>query len=67
MSSNTGRLTTANFYKRMVRILRLATKPKRSEIFLIVKISITGISILGLLAFVIRILLFTILGRQDEL
>ena len=67
MSSNTGKLTTVNFYKRTVRILRLATKPKRSEIFLIIKISIGSISILELLAFLIRILLFTILGRQDEL
>ncbi|MHA1933626.1 MAG: preprotein translocase subunit SecE [Promethearchaeota archaeon] len=67
MSSNTSRLTTVSFYKRTARILRLATKPKRSEIFLIIKISVAGMSILGLLAFFIRILLFTVLGRQNEL
>jgi protein transport protein SEC61 subunit gamma-like protein len=64
MSSDSSRLGAASFYKRSRRILRLAKKPDRSEVFMVIKVTTAGMVVLGLVAFVIRILIFAILGRQ---
>ena len=61
MSSNNSRLTTEIFYKKAIRILKLAKKPKQAEIFSSMKILISSIIILGLIVYIIRILLFGIL------
>ena len=67
MSIDSSRMGTASFYKRALRILRLAKRPDRSEVFLVIKITIAGMAILGLIAFVIRIIIYTVLGQQGEL
>lgn len=58
---------TASFYKRALRILRLAKRPDRSEVFLVIKITVAGMAILGLIAFVIRIIIYVVLNKQGEL
>ena len=67
MSIDSSRMGTASFYKKAMRILRLAKKPDRSEVFLVIKITVAGMAILGLIAFIIRIVIYTILGQQDQL
>ncbi|MFX0013576.1 MAG: protein translocase SEC61 complex subunit gamma [Promethearchaeota archaeon] len=64
MSLDNSRLATASFYKRAIRILKLAKRPDRSEVFLIIKITTAGMAILGLIAYVIRIILALVLQRQ---
>lgn len=63
MSSDSSRMETASFYRRSRRILRLAKKPDRSEVLMVVKITAAGMVILGLVAYVIRILIFIILDK----
>ncbi|WP_455143327.1 protein translocase SEC61 complex subunit gamma [Candidatus Hodarchaeum mangrovi] len=67
MSIDSSRMGTASFYKKAMRILRLAKKPDRSEVFLVIKITVAGMAILGLIAFIIRIVIYTVLGRQEQL
>ncbi|MFW9856410.1 MAG: protein translocase SEC61 complex subunit gamma [Candidatus Thorarchaeota archaeon] len=64
MSTDSSRLGTASFYKRSRRILRLAKKPDRSEVFMVIKITLAGMVILGLVAFLIRIVIFFVLGKS---
>ena len=67
MSIDSSRMRNASFYKRAIRILKLAKKPDRSEIFLIIKITVAGMAILGLIAYVIRLVLYgVILGNMSE-
>ena len=61
---SSSRMGSASFYKRALRILRLAKKPDRSEVMLVIKITAAGMAILGLVAFVIRFIIFVILGRD---
>ena len=63
MGIDSSRISSASFYRRALRILRLAKKPDRSEVFLVIKITSAGMIILGLIAFTIRFVIFTILGR----
>jgi len=51
---------TASFYKRAMRILKLAKKPDRGEVFLVIKITAAGMAILGLIAYLIRIVVYGI-------
>lgn len=44
------------FIENCKRILRIATKPTRSDFWLSVKISILGMSVLGAIGFVIRLI-----------
>ncbi|MFW9903415.1 MAG: protein translocase SEC61 complex subunit gamma [Candidatus Thorarchaeota archaeon] len=64
MSLDNSRIGTASFYKRAIRILKLAKRPDRSEVFLVIKITVAGMAILGLIAYVIRLILGTLLGQQ---
>ena len=64
MGTENSRMGTSSFYKKALRILRLAKKPDRSEVFLVIKITAAGMVILGLIAFLIRFIIFVILGRE---
>lgn len=64
MGIESSRMGTSSFYKKALRILRLAKKPDRSEVFLVIKITAAGMAILGLIAFLIRFIIFVILGRE---
>lgn len=67
MSVESSRMGTASFYKKAMRILKLSKKPDRSEVFLVIKITVAGMAILGLIAFIIRIVIYTLLGKQSQL
>ena len=67
MSVESSRMGTASFYKKAMRILKLSKKPDRSEVFLVIKITVAGMAILGLIAFVIRIVIYTLLGMSNQL
>ncbi len=58
MAADSSRMATANFYKRALRILRLAKKPDRSEVIMVIKITAAGMAILGLVAYLIRLVIF---------
>ena len=64
MGIDSSRLGSASFYRRALRILRLAKRPDRSEVFLVIKITVAGLGILGLIAFIIRFVIFALLGRE---
>ncbi len=64
MGIDSSRISSSSFYRRALRILKLAKKPDRSEVFLVIKITAAGMIILGLIAFIIRFIIFTIIGRQ---
>ncbi len=64
MGIESSRMGSSSFYKKALRILRLAKKPDRSEVFLVIKITAAGMAILGLVAFLIRFVIFVILGRE---
>jgi protein translocase SEC61 complex gamma subunit len=64
MGIESSRMGSSSFYKKALRILRLAKKPDRSEVFLVIKITAAGMAILGLVAFLIRFIVFVILGRE---
>jgi len=64
MSIDSSRMGTASFYKKAMRILRLAKKPDRSEVFLVIKITVAGMSILGLIAYLIRLVVFGVILRN---
>lgn len=58
MAADSSRMATANFYKRAIRILRLAKKPDRSEVTMVIKITAAGMALLGLVAYLIRLVIF---------
>ncbi len=64
MGIDSSRISSSSFYRRALRILKLAKKPDRSEVFLVIKITAAGMIILGLIAFIIRFIIFTIIGRD---
>ncbi len=64
MGIESSRMGSSSFYKKALRILRLAKKPDRSEVYLVIKITAAGMAILGLIAFLIRFVIFVILGRE---
>ena len=64
MGIESSRMGSSSFYKKALRILRLAKKPDRSEVFLVIKITAAGMVILGLIAFLIRIIIFAVLRRE---
>jgi protein translocase SEC61 complex gamma subunit len=64
MGIESSRMGSSSFYKKAIRILKLAKKPDRSEVFLVIKITAAGMAILGLIAFLIRFVIFVILGRD---
>ena len=64
MGIESSRMGSSSFYKKALRILRLAKKPDRSEVFLVIKITAAGMAILGLIAFLIRIIIFAVLRRE---
>ncbi|MFX1505012.1 MAG: protein translocase SEC61 complex subunit gamma [Promethearchaeota archaeon] len=64
MSLDNSRIGTASFYKRAIRILKLAKRPDRSEVFLVIKITVAGMAILGLIAYVIRFVLAALLQQE---
>ena len=64
MSLDNSRIGTASFYKRAIRILKLAKRPDRSEVFLVIKITVAGMAILGLIAYIIRFVLAAILQQE---
>jgi protein translocase SEC61 complex gamma subunit len=49
-------LNLREFLDSTKRLLRVTTKPSRSEISLMVKISFAGVAIVGSLGFIIRVL-----------
>ena len=63
MSLDSSRIGSASFYKRAIRIMKLAKRPDRSEVFLVIKITVAGMAILGLIAYVIRFILAAILQQ----
>ena len=65
LSTESSRMGTASFYKRAMRILKLAKKPDRSEVFLVIKITAAGMAILGLIAYVIRLVIFGVILRKQ--
>ena len=67
MGIDSSRLGSASFYRRALRILRLAKRPDRSEVFLVIKITAAGMFILGLIAFTIRFIIFALLGPERGL
>jgi len=44
------------FFQSVSRLLKLATKPGRTELWLSIKISLLGIGAIGLIGFVIKLL-----------
>ena len=46
------------------RLLRLATKPGRSELWLSIKICILGTALVGVIGFVIKLIATTLTGRS---
>ncbi len=64
MGIESSRMGSSSFYKKALRILKLAKKPDRSEVFLVIKITAAGMAILGLIAFLIRFIIFVIIGRE---
>jgi len=56
-----SRLQNASFYRRALRILRIAKKPDRSEVMLVIKITVAGMFVLGLIAYIIRSVLAALL------
>ena len=67
MSIDSSRIGTASFYRKAIRILKLAKKPDRSEVYLVIKITVAGMAILGLIAYVIRLVLYgAILGNMGS-
>jgi protein translocase SEC61 complex gamma subunit len=57
-----SRMQTASFYRRAIRILKIAKRPDRSEVFLVIKITVVGMFLIGLIAFLIRNIMEFILG-----
>ena len=51
-----------SFLESVERLLKLASKPGREEVWLSIKIGIAGISILGIIGFVIRFISAMIQG-----
>jgi protein translocase SEC61 complex gamma subunit len=45
------------------RLLRLATKPGRSELWLSIKICFLGTALIGLIGFIIKLVATTLTGR----
>jgi len=50
------------FFKNVKRLLKLTKKPGREELLLSIRISVIGIAIIGVIAFIIR-LIFALLFR----
>jgi protein translocase SEC61 complex gamma subunit len=46
------------------RLLRLATKPGRSELWLSIKICFLGTALIGLIGFIIKLVAVTLLGTS---
>lgn len=65
MSSDNSRMGTASFYKKAIRILKLAKKPDRTEVFLVIKITVAGMAVLGLIAYLIRLVLYVIILQRE--
>ncbi|UCG90650.1 MAG: protein translocase SEC61 complex subunit gamma [Candidatus Heimdallarchaeota archaeon] len=65
MSIDSSRIGTASFYKKAIRILKLAKKPDRSEVFLVIKITTAGMAILGLIAYIIRLVLYGVILQNQ--
>ena len=51
-----------SFLESVERLLKLASKPGREELWLSIKIGIAGISILGIIGFIVRFLSSMIQG-----
>ena len=64
MSIDSSRIGTASFYRKARRILKLAKKPDRSEVLMVIKITAVGMLLLGLVAYIIRLILYGILGQE---
>ena len=45
------------------RLLRLATKPGRSELWLSIKICVLGTALVGIIGFIIKLIATTLTGR----
>ena len=45
------------------RLLRLATKPGRSELWLSIKICVLGTALIGVIGFIIKLIATTVTGR----
>jgi protein translocase SEC61 complex gamma subunit len=48
------------------RLLRLATKPGRSELWLSIKICFLGTALIGVIGFIIKLIATTIMGRPPS-
>jgi protein translocase SEC61 complex gamma subunit len=48
------------------RLLRLATKPGRSELWLSIKICFLGTALVGIIGFIIKLIATTITGRAPS-
>ena len=46
-----------NFIKESRRILKLATKPARKEMWMSIKVSLLGMFLVGMLSFIIQVLM----------
>lgn len=46
------------------RLLRLATKPGRSELWLSIKICFLGTALIGLIGFIIKLVAVTLIGTS---
>jgi len=53
-----------SFLSQCARTLKLAVKPRRTELWLSIKISFLGIGVIGLIGFVIKLLSFAIGGAS---
>ncbi|HVP26217.1 MAG TPA: protein translocase SEC61 complex subunit gamma [Candidatus Bathyarchaeia archaeon] len=53
-----------SFLSSAKRLLRLATKPGRSELWLSIKICFLGTALVGIIGFVIKLIATTLTGRS---
>ncbi len=51
----------SNFFESARRVLHVASKPTRAELYLVVRISLLGIAIMGVVGFIVKVL-FWIVG-----
>ncbi|HDJ26658.1 MAG TPA: protein translocase SEC61 complex subunit gamma [Candidatus Bathyarchaeota archaeon] len=57
-----GGLGLRDFLASCARLLRRARKPSREEVWLLIKICALGVIIVGVIGFVIRLIMFPLLG-----
>jgi len=51
-----------SFFKSASRLLKLATKPGRTELWLSIKICLLGTVVIGVIGFIIKLISFALMG-----